>query len=299
MIPMKPTQKFYSISLIVFGILVQTHLVNAQDQWSNRHPSQGEIEQQLPKFNREAVSLKNEYKSKLRSRTNTMTNFQQSWSKVSSFGKFLGEWNSFGDTNVSIYPSVNEDLVCIMIEGWGRSYSADLSTGKIVNGQIKTNGGILGKATIIYSNGFLGVGLVGERSPSLLPYVGAFDLKNSDSLPFSDSQADIQEENDFIRTFNQLGCTNSLPHKVFKEKADRHYADNEYPQAIAAYSEAIRLSPRYASLYYNRGISYYLSGSNKEAIADLQKAAQLFQEQGKISDYKDALQQLQSIQKML
>jgi tetratricopeptide (TPR) repeat protein len=84
-----------------------------------------------------------------------------------------------------------------------------------------------------------------------------------------------------------------------KEKADRHYADNEYPQAIAAYSEAIRLSPRYSSLYYNRGISYHLNGKNKEAIADLQKAAQLFQEQGKISDYKDALQQLQSIQKML
>jgi tetratricopeptide (TPR) repeat protein len=54
-----------------------------------------------------------------------------------------------------------------------------------------------------------------------------------------------------------------------------------------------------ASLYYNRGISYHLSGKNKEAIADLQKAAQLYQEQGKISDYKDALQQLQSIQKML
>jgi tetratricopeptide (TPR) repeat protein len=186
-----------------------------------------------------------------------------------------------------------------MIEGWGRSYSADLSTGKIVNGQIKTNGGILGKATIIHSNGVLGVGLVEERSPSLLPYVGAFDLKNSDSLPFSDSQADIQEENDFIRTFNQLGCTNSLPHKVFKEKADGHYENNEYPQAIAVYTEAIRLSPRYAALYYNRGISYNLSGKSKEAIADLQKAAQLYREQGKENDYKEAIEQIAAIKKTL
>jgi hypothetical protein len=42
---------------------------------------------------------------------------------------------------------------------------------------------------------------------------------------------------------------NSEQHQILKQQADRHYANNEYQQAIVAYSEAIRLSSRYASLY--------------------------------------------------
>lgn len=96
----------------------------------------------------------------------------------------------------------------------------------------------------------------------------------------------------------QPGKTANQP-QLLKEQADRYYANNEYQQAIAAYSEAIRLSPRYASLYYNRGVSYHLIGKNKEAIADLQKAAQLYQEQGKLGDYRDAIDQIATIQKKL
>jgi tetratricopeptide (TPR) repeat protein len=293
---MKLAPKFYFFSLIALGILTNTPSVNAQHQWSNRYPSQSEIYQRLSKFNREAVSLENEYKSKLRGRTNEMTTFQQAWAKVSPFAKFFGEWNSFGDANVSIYPSVINDQVCVMVEGWGRSYSADLSIGKLINGQIRTSEGILGKSAIIHSNRFLGMGLVGESSPSLMPYVGPFNLKSPDGLSFSNSPADIQEEQDFVKEFDQLGCTNSLPHKAFKETADRYYENNEYQQSIIFYSKAIELSPRYAALYYNRGISYHLSGKKKEAIADLQKAVQLYQEQGKTSDYRDAIEQIAAIQ---
>jgi tetratricopeptide (TPR) repeat protein len=96
-----------------------------------------------------------------------------------------------------------------------------------------------------------------------------------------------------------INRVSELSLRRLKSIADKYYSQDQYPQAIAAYSEAIRLSPRYSSLYYNRGISYHLNGKNKEAIADLQKAAQLYQEQGKVSDYKDALQQLQSMQKIL
>jgi tetratricopeptide (TPR) repeat protein len=84
-------------------------------------------------------------------------------------------------------------------------------------------------------------------------------------------------------------------HQTVKEQADRHYANNEYPQAIAAYTQAITLSPRYAALYYNRGISYHFSGMKQLAIADLQKAAQLYQEQGKERDYRDTLNQLAKV----
>jgi tetratricopeptide (TPR) repeat protein len=86
-------------------------------------------------------------------------------------------------------------------------------------------------------------------------------------------------------------------HQTVKEQADRHYANNEYQQAIAAYTEAITLSPRYAALYYNRGLSYHFSGMKQLAITDLQKAAQLYQEQGKERDRVEALNQLAEMQR--
>jgi tetratricopeptide (TPR) repeat protein len=93
-----------------------------------------------------------------------------------------------------------------------------------------------------------------------------------------------------------ITSTKENSHQNYKNQGDRYYENSEYQQAITAYSEAIRLSPRYASLYYNRGISYHLSGSSKDAIADLQKAAQLYQEQGKNNDYRDTLARIREIQ---
>jgi tetratricopeptide (TPR) repeat protein len=114
-----------------------------------------------------------------------------------------------------------------------------------------------------------------NRGSKLVPYSENVLNLVSNSLSFSTRSSNVQS---------------------WKEQADRHYANNEYQQAISAYSEAIRLSPRYASLYYNRGISYHLSKSSKEAIADLQKAAQLYQEQGKNDDYRDTLARIIEIQ---
>jgi tetratricopeptide (TPR) repeat protein len=71
-----------------------------------------------------------------------------------------------------------------------------------------------------------------------------------------------------------------------------------WQQAIAFYTEAIILSPRYAALYYNRGLAYYYSGMKQVAVEDLQKAAQLYQEQGKESDYRDVIKQLTEVQRV-
>ena len=46
-------------------------------------------------------------------------------------------------------------------------------------------------------------------------------------------------------------------------------------KAIADYSEAIRLSPKYIQAYYNRGISYRKKGEFDKAIADYTEAIRL------------------------
>jgi tetratricopeptide (TPR) repeat protein len=49
----------------------------------------------------------------------------------------------------------------------------------------------------------------------------------------------------------------------------------DYPRAIADYSEAIRLNPLDADAYYNRGISFRRQGDDARGIADFTEAIRL------------------------
>jgi tetratricopeptide (TPR) repeat protein len=100
--------------------------------------------------------------------------------------------------------------------------------------------------------------------------------------------ADSQKAAELQQNFQASGCIDSQPHQLYKEQADRHYGNNEYQQAVASYSKAIVLSPRYAALYYNRALSYDFLGNKQAAIADLQRSVQLYRDQGNKADYKDA-----------
>lgn len=64
---------------------------------------------------------------------------------------------------------------------------------------------------------------------------------------------------------------------------------------IRDYTEAIRLNPGYADAYYNRGLAYIQFNKKEEAIADFQKAAQLYQQLGRITSYQDALKRLEEL----
>ena len=54
-----------------------------------------------------------------------------------------------------------------------------------------------------------------------------------------------------------------------------HYERGELDEAVADYTEAIRLNPRLAMAYYNRGISYAKKGDQAKAEADFAKAREL------------------------
>lgn len=53
------------------------------------------------------------------------------------------------------------------------------------------------------------------------------------------------------------------------------HAKHDYDQAIADYTEAIRLNPKYASAFYNRGNSWRSRRDNDRAIADYTDAIRL------------------------
>ena len=49
----------------------------------------------------------------------------------------------------------------------------------------------------------------------------------------------------------------------------------QYERAIEDYSETIRLDPRVADAYYNRGLAYQSLGKSEDAERDFQKAKDL------------------------
>jgi tetratricopeptide (TPR) repeat protein len=60
----------------------------------------------------------------------------------------------------------------------------------------------------------------------------------------------------------------------------------------------LRINPNDAAAYNNRGFARFLSGDKKGAIEDFQKAADLFQQQGKPEDAQKALDKIKEISGM-
>jgi tetratricopeptide (TPR) repeat protein len=58
--------------------------------------------------------------------------------------------------------------------------------------------------------------------------------------------------------------------------------------AVAAYSEAIRLKPEYARAYIYRGCAYACSGFKQQSIADLRTATKICFENGDLETYHEA-----------
>ncbi|MFA9201943.1 MAG: tetratricopeptide repeat protein [Candidatus Nanopelagicaceae bacterium] len=69
-----------------------------------------------------------------------------------------------------------------------------------------------------------------------------------------------------------------------------------YPQALADYNKAISLNPKLASAYYNRGLLKFQKLNDRTgAIQDFRQAARLFREQGNNQGYQLAIKSLQAL----
>jgi len=63
----------------------------------------------------------------------------------------------------------------------------------------------------------------------------------------------------------------------------------DYESAIKDSKQALANNPNDADAYLNQGVARSLSGDKQGAIADLQKAADLFQQQGRTQDSQKVL----------
>jgi serine protease Do len=68
------------------------------------------------------------------------------------------------------------------------------------------------------------------------------------------------------------------------------------PSAIQAYTRAIAANPGFADAYYNRALAHLENKEKPEAIADFQKAAELYKQGGRTSAYQDARKRIEQLQ---
>ena len=74
---------------------------------------------------------------------------------------------------------------------------------------------------------------------------------------------------------NHLPNLKSPPAPALLRRGNRFMKKGEYDRAIAAYTQAIKLNPKYAYAFYNRGFTYKKKGEYDKAIADYNQAIKL------------------------
>jgi len=84
----------------------------------------------------------------------------------------------------------------------------------------------------------------------------------------------------FIPTLLKLTITGVMPAIIWEITRG---------QSRITYNQALRIHPNYANAYNNRGSARYDLGDNKGALEDLQKAADLFQQQKNTESYQKAM----------
>ncbi|CAD5910919.1 hypothetical protein PCC9214_00030 [Planktothrix tepida] len=107
---------------------------------------------------------------------------------------------------------------------------------------------------------------------------------------------------DAIGAFNQaIELNPNTPEAYFNRGiartllATRIIEPTRAPNPIEDYTEAIRLNPGFADAYYNRALAYLQLNNKEKAIADFQKAAELYDKLGRKASYEDALERLKEL----
>ena len=69
----------------------------------------------------------------------------------------------------------------------------------------------------------------------------------------------------------------------------------DYQKAVADFTRVLEIDSQNSLAYYNRAYVYERLGNKTQAIADFKQAATLYQQQGNLKDYQEALQQIEKL----
>ncbi|OCR00318.1 hypothetical protein BCD67_25295 [Oscillatoriales cyanobacterium USR001] len=99
-----------------------------------------------------------------------------------------------------------------------------------------------------------------------------------------------------IADFDRVLRINPNLANAYSNRGFARYKLGDKQGAIADYSQALRIDTNSAVVYYYRGVARSDLGDKQGAIQDFQKAADLYQQQGKKDDYQDALNRIRKLE---
>ncbi len=102
----------------------------------------------------------------------------------------------------------------------------------------------------------------------------------------------LKHDSNFPEAYFNMGLARTVLAANFSAEIGTVRGSNPIPD----YTEAIRLNPGYADAYYNRGVAYLKLKKFDLAIADFQKAAQLYRKLGREASYQDAVNRIQELE---
>ncbi|MCA2504877.1 MAG: tetratricopeptide repeat protein [Microcystis sp. M54BS1] len=104
-------------------------------------------------------------------------------------------------------------------------------------------------------------------------------------------QAALQDFNQFIELNPNSGAG------IYYGRGSIYAMLQKYQKALEDFNQALELKPNYPDVYLMRGLAYGSLGHREKAMVDLQRAAYLFQQEGRTKDYQYVIELIQKIQK--
>ncbi|MBW4615007.1 MAG: serine protease [Desmonostoc vinosum HA7617-LM4] len=144
----------------------------------------------------------------------------------------------------------------------------------------------------VYNNRGVARNDLGDKQGAITDYNQALKINpNEPNVHYNRGFALLQLGNTegAIADFNQAIKINPNDAEAYNGRGRCRFKLGDIQGAIGDLTLAIKINPNYADAYYNRGFA-------RPDVVDLQKAADLYLEQGKIAEYQTALKRIRRVQ---
>ncbi len=105
------------------------------------------------------------------------------------------------------------------------------------------------------------------------------------------------KRNEAIADYDQAIRLNPKYAVAYNNRGNARSVQGDKQRAINDFDQAIRLNPNFAAAYNNRGNTRAAIGDKQGAISDLQQAAKIFQKQKNTELYQQVMQNIKDLQR--
>ncbi len=140
---------------------------------------------------------------------------------------------------------------------------------------------------------------LGDNQGAIEDYSKAIEIDPDYATAYNNrgiARSDLGDRQAAIEDYNQVIRINPKDADAYNRRGIDRRALGDNQGAIEDYTQAIRINALDANAYYNRGLARRKLGEKQAAIEDYRKAADLYKQQEKESDYQDALNQIKKLE---